>query len=341
VLSVVFHEFGHVLGAWACEFSLFAVRIGPVTWCRELGKSIYRVDLRRPFGGSTTALPTKPEGLRGRQLFILAAGPAGSLFFGALSMLLVLTARDQPWQPIWTLLEVLAVFCLSDAFCNLMPVGTHEGTYSDGARLWQIARGGDWARHIEFSLLRGLSITNDFSPADWPRQEVEFSMQFAQTAPAKTVEHFLAYTHYRLCGELPEACDHMRELLALSEHADERLLTMIAPEVAYHYAWHENDSANARQWMERPGLHDADHNRVLCAILGQEGDLDGARQAWLTGWPLLLQTPFNGGRRLDENDYAAMAQRWFPDLAHIPAAIRNQAPALTAPAVAAESCVSA
>jgi hypothetical protein len=340
-LSTAFHEFGHILGVWACEFSLSRVRLGPFHWSNELGRKQLRINLRQCFGGSVTALPTKPDGLRARHLFILAAGPAGSLLFGSLSLLLFLTARNQPWQPFWLLLEILAVFCLSDAVCNLMPLGTRDGSYSDGARLWQLARGGEWARHIEFALFRGLSITSDHSPADWPSQEVEASAQFAPTTPAKTVEHFLAYTHYRLRGELPQAFQHMRELVALSEHADDHLLTVIAPEVGFHYAWYEVDTARARQWLEQPGQHDADHNRVLCAILAQEGDLDGARKAWQTGWPLLLQTPFNGSRQLDERDYALMAQRWFPDLAHLPAAIRPTAPALPAPAVPAESCVGA
>ncbi|MBN9661514.1 MAG: hypothetical protein J0H49_25185 [Acidobacteria bacterium] len=321
-LSVLFHELGHALGAWASDFQVRMLRVGPLALAKLEGK--WRMELTSQPGGATGAFPTKTKGIRSGTLFMIACGPAASFVSGVICLVLFLSARNSPWQAAWDLLGTLTVLCLIDSVANLLPIGTANGGYSDGARLWQLALNGTWSQRILFQFYTGLSVTSDLSPADWPTHLVEECARVDEGSAGDPGSIMLAHAHFKIREE-EERARHYYDLMV--QHAPQwpqPVVNQAAPDFAFYEAVYKGDPGTARVWLER--FKDktlSDYWRAQAAIDGAAGELEQGRSAWYKGWSMVLQSPPRGSRLLDEHDFRLMAERWWPDLVSLVPARRT------------------
>lgn len=312
-LSVLFHELGHAVGAWASDFQVRMLRVGPFACIKLEGK--WRFETSPHLGGATSAFPTKTHGIRSGALFMIAAGPAASFVSGTICLVLFLSARNSPWQSAWDLFGTLAVLCLIDSVANLLPIGTENGGYSDGARLWQLALNGTWSQRIIFQFYTGLSVTSDLSPADWPTQLVEECARIETGSSGDPHSILLAHVHFRLRGEQEQARAYYDLMVQHAPEWPKQILTQYAPEYAFYEAVFKEDVEAARSWFERcKDTKLSDYWRAKAAVHAAAGELEQGRAAWYKGWSLVLQSPPRGSRMIDEQDFRQMAERWWPDL---------------------------
>ncbi|MGJ5819041.1 M50 family metallopeptidase [Paludibaculum fermentans] len=334
LLSIFFHELGHALGAWASGFQVRMFRVGPFSFTKLEGK--WRFGWAGLLGGATAALPSKAHGIRSGALFIIAAGPVASFVTGTLCLVLFLTARNSPWQSAWDLLGTMAVLCLIDSVINLLPVGTSNGGYSDGARLWQLALNGPWCTRIIAQFYTGLSITADLSPADWPTHLVEESARIEPGTSGDPHSVLLAFVHLRFRGETERARGYYDLINQYESKWPQKDVTQFAPELAFYEAFYNANAEAAQRWFERfKDQAISDYWRALAALHGVRGEFEAGRAAWHKGWSLVYQAPPSGLRLIDEQDFRWMAELWWPDLASL-APIRQVSPS---PAITSREAV--
>lgn len=323
-LAAIYHHFGHIVGAWACEFSVRALRVGPFVWRRVEGRSRFEM-VPVLIGGAVKALPTKPGALRTRAIFVCLAGPAGSLLFAAIFFVLLAQAKGSAWEPVWMLVELVAILCASDALCQLLPVGPDDGSYSDGALLWQLVRNTRAGEYYVFSLYRGLSTTTRLSPSEWPSDGVEEASAVPVDEMSRLRERLLALIHYRMKGLLTPAHRHYCSMLQSSRRLADGEVEAYAPEFAFYEALYAGRPTLAREWLERmPEFQSRTALKALSAVLAAEGDIPGARDAWEKGWPMVTELPDCGMRKVEEHDFRLLAEQWFPDLTNLAEALRVQ-----------------
>lgn len=142
ILATVIHESGHAILAWCFEMKLLSFKAGPFHWASREGTWSFRfhaVGLVTP-GGCISAAPA-PDQAPWELILMIAAGPGANLLFGAACTWAVIHDRWNTYQQTWEFLAYTGAFCLIGAALNLIPFRSEEGSYSDGARILQIATG--------------------------------------------------------------------------------------------------------------------------------------------------------------------------------------------------------
>jgi hypothetical protein len=141
IVTTVVHECGHAVIAWCFEMKLHSFKAGPFQWASREGNWAFKFNaagLVTP-GGSISASPTRPDQAAWEFILMIAAGPGANLLIGAAATWAVLHDRWGTYQQSWEFVAYTGAFCLIGAVLNLIPFLSEEGSYSDGARILQIA----------------------------------------------------------------------------------------------------------------------------------------------------------------------------------------------------------
>ena len=134
-VNITVHELGHAAVAWIVRFEFRAISVGPVTVWRDPYGYQWKFEWLKTLetSGYTGAVPTTAEGLRHKQLAVIAAGPLASLGFGLASVGVFLALTGTGWQDYWWLPALNTVVAFGGVATSLLPVG-----YSDGSMLWHL-----------------------------------------------------------------------------------------------------------------------------------------------------------------------------------------------------------
>jgi Zn-dependent protease len=144
------HEFGHALVAWAFNRKLLKFNAGPFQWRRrdpackqDAGWNFkFHAPGMLTLGGAVSVEPGKPTQPRWHDICVVAAGPFANICVGLLALWAALRAHGTFYAPTWEFLALIASFCLIAAVFNLFPFQAERGTYSDGARIFQLLTSG-------------------------------------------------------------------------------------------------------------------------------------------------------------------------------------------------------
>lgn len=174
ILSVFFHETGHLAGALAGRFNVLLFAVWPLKFYRT--RDSWRVEfwatpLKTGFGGFVGAYPVGSDELVPRVKTLIACGPVASVVL-TLSAWIVARYTDDgsSWLP--PQLKVLALVAALHAIFSLWPMSTRLGS-SDGARLLELSRGGEKSeRFASLLVLIGCS-TAGKRPRDWDPELVQ------------------------------------------------------------------------------------------------------------------------------------------------------------------------
>jgi Flp pilus assembly protein TadD len=157
IASMVAHEIGHTLGAWAARFRVFAVTIGRGKELMRFNALGVPVSLRvAPVSGMVACGTPSQRHWRLRQMGVVLCGPlVNVLLLGAAVAMIALAPPAAPRSgysfadaPLWferfLIWHVLAIVNLLAIVGNLIPrtVQTEFGPFaSDGRQLWCLIRG--------------------------------------------------------------------------------------------------------------------------------------------------------------------------------------------------------
>jgi hypothetical protein len=139
ILIVTLHEFGHAAVGLALGMKLRAFFVGPFQWCVRDGKWEFQFDLRQILmeSGGAGLVPTVMNFPRWAYICMLLGGILVNAATGSAALWLALSGEpDSPVQ-FGGLLALFGALSLATTV-NLIPFRLQNGTYSDGAQIYQL-----------------------------------------------------------------------------------------------------------------------------------------------------------------------------------------------------------
>jgi tetratricopeptide (TPR) repeat protein len=307
LITTALHETGHAAAGLALGMKLRAFLVGPLQWTMRDGKWSFHFAPAKLFvpDGATGLVPTDPNQDRWETICMIAAGPIASLLTGLIAFNLALGAKGKAYEAAWGFFAVIATIGLVEFLVNVIPLRP-AGLYSDGARIYQLLKGGRWADlHRVTSLAASTSVTA-LRPRDYDIEAIRRAEQSFTVGRQALMLRLLATSYYLDCERFSEA----REALDEAEAASAALGTDVPAELCiafvFRIAFLRKDPASARAWWERmeakkPAKPGANYWLAKSALLWSEGHLDEAREAWEKGDALAQELPAVGDCDFDRH----------------------------------------
>jgi hypothetical protein len=305
LIEITAHELGHTLTGLALGMKLRAFIVGPFQWRIRDGRWKFQFLPAKLLsgGGATAMVPTNPQQSRWNEMCMIAAGPLASLFTGVIAQVGALTAIGRPYEQAWQFFALISTFGFIMFAVNLVPIRP-EAFYSDGARIYQLLRGGPWA-----DLQRALAVAASTSvtplrPRDYDIEAIQRAASAFPQGRQALVLSLLASSYYLDCGKIPEACEATAEGERIFRESALDIPAELCMAFVFRTAFLCRDAAGARQWWERmeakkPTHFGADYRLAQCALLWVEGRLEESREAWNKADVLVQQLPAAGDYEFD------------------------------------------
>ncbi|HEY4362689.1 MAG TPA: hypothetical protein VGN17_17100 [Bryobacteraceae bacterium] len=293
LLSIGFHELGHVFGGWASDMKLRSLVVGPFEWRVRANTWEFKFQQAHFLSarGATGLVPEHLGNLRSRQVFSIAAGPTASLLTGSVALIATLTSKGAPWEPVWNMLSLLATFSLLGFAANLIPMRPQD-QYSDGAQIYQILSRGPWADvHAASSMVASTMVTS-LRPRDLDIAVIERARAFLTTGREAMLLRLYAYLYYLDSGRDSEALRAMAEAEGVYDDVAALIPAPLHTDLVFGNALLRRDARAARLWWQRmeakkvPAMN-ADYWRARAALLWIENQREQAEQAFEKGLALV------------------------------------------------------
>ena len=300
VVSTLAHELGHAAAGWVSGMKLRLFQVGPALWAIRNGRWKFSWNLAGFYGGVTGMASPHVTGIRSRHAFMTLGGPVASLVMASVTALGALTAKGNPWEPLWPILSMLASISFIGFAINLIPQRP-DRAYSDGARLFQLMNGGGWA-HVEmaFSMVSS-GLVAPTRPRDWDMSLLDRAGEFLRHGDRGMLLRLFACQHLLEAGREAEAISALSAAENLFDVSAFRNPADILSELVFLNAVLRRDLNTARRWwllLESPPAgtplkvdKDADYWKAAASIHWLEGRMDAAREAWIRGQALALRLP--------------------------------------------------
>jgi hypothetical protein len=305
LITTTVHEFGHATVGLALGMKLRSFIVGPFQWRIRDGRWKFQFLPAKFFsaGGATALVPTDPHQSRWKEVSMIAAGPLASLLAGLTAMAAALMAKGQPYEQCWELLALIATFGLVGFAMNLMPVRP-ESLYSDGARIYQLLRGGPWADYYRVIYLVGSTVVTPLRPRDYDIEAIKRAEQSFTKGHQALMLRLFASSYFLDRGMIPEASQEVAEAETIYHDSALDIPAELCMAFVYRIAFLRRDAASARQWWERmeakkPTHFGVDYWLAQSALFWIEGRREEARAAWNKGNVLAQQLPVAGDCEFD------------------------------------------
>ena len=314
LLETAVHELGHAGIGLALGMRLRAFIVGPFQWRIREGQWAFQFLPGKILsaGGAASLVPTNPEQPCWREIWMIAAGPLASLLSGCLAWASALLVVGTRYEQCWQLCAWMAIFGLVAFGVNLIPIRP-EALYSDGARIYQLLRGGAWADfHRATSIAASTSVT-PLRPRDYNIGAIQRAAQSFRRGPQALLLRLLASSYYLDSGKLSEAGESVAEAEAVYNEFPFEIPAGLCMALAFRIAFLRQDAVGAREWWERmeakkPSHFGADYWLAKSALLWTENRQDEAEEAWKTGDALARKLPEAGDYEFDRHRSALLGQ---------------------------------
>lgn len=312
VIVTVVHELGHAVVGSALGMKLRAFIIGPFQWRIRDGRWKFQF-LPAKFlsaGGATALVPTDPHQSRWSQISMIAAGTVVNLLTGLIALCAALTAKGHPYEQYWGFLAYFSTISLLAFALNLIPMQS-EAHYSDGARIYQLLRGGPLADYYRVLYLVGSTSVTPLRPRDYDIETIKRAERSFTKGHQALVLRLFASSYYLDHGMIPEASDEVAEAESIYHDSAVDLPAELCMDLVYRTAFLRRDAASARQWWERmeakkPAYLGVDYWLAQSALSWIEGRREEARAAWNKGNVLAQQLPAAGDYEFDRHRSALL-----------------------------------
>jgi len=252
LISTVIHECGHASVGLALGMKLRMFIVGPFQWYLLDGKWKFQFHPAKLFcaGGAAGIVPANPNQRLWREICMIAAGPIASLLSGLIALAVMLTAKGKPYEQYWELFALVATISLVAFAVNRLPFRP-ESTYSDGARIYQLLRGGPVADFFKaFNLAGSITIT-PVRPRDYDIQAIQRASEVFSQGQQAVLLRFFAYNYFHDCGQIPEACRALDDAESIYHQTASDIPAEWHTLFIFGNAFLKRDAANARLWWER------------------------------------------------------------------------------------------
>lgn len=305
LIATALHETGHATAGVAMGMKLRAFIVGPFQWRIRDGKWRFQFTLTKLFagGGATALVPTDPNQSQGQEVVMIAAGPVTELLFGLAALGFLLSARGRPYEPIWGLLAVIVTISIIGFVGNLIPVNP-EGLYSDGARIYQLLKGGAWADFHRATTLAASTTVTSLRPRDYDIEAVKRAEQLFTRGIRAVVLRLLESSYYLDCGKRDEASRAVTEAEVICRETGIDAPPELRVALVFRIAFLRHDAPSARFWWgtieAAQAIHrGSDYWLAKSALLLSEGQMDEAQDAWNNAHDLVSKLPTMGDYEFD------------------------------------------
>lgn len=311
---MIAHEAGHAVIGMVLRMKLLRVVLGPFCWWVADGKWKFQFQRIGEFlllGGVLLA-PIDLKDFRLRKILQVAAGPAVSIGTGLLASAVLLVTHGWTFGSEWRVLALFAAISTAVGLCNLVPFGINDG-YSDGAKLYQLAKGGLWADYQEI-LAVVYSIAQ--TPLRFRDLNIDAVEQVAGTIALGMDElwmHLSAYSYYFDCGRLAESAAAVARAEQYCSQAGFEPHLQWLEVLVFAAAFVRRDAVAARMWWERMEGHKdfqikEDTHTTLCALRWSEGRLEEANEEWEKAHAFACKMPATGNGEWERNAVRLMRE---------------------------------
>jgi Zn-dependent protease len=305
VLSITFHELGHMAAGRAVGMKILSFRIGPVQAALDDGKwrLIPPRSLGHALGAGVSMIPANPLNYDRRQLIVGGAGGTlANLFIGSITLVGLVTAKGSPYQSWWYFLSQMAILNFAFFVVNLIPV-KEAAMYSDGARIFQIVTGSVLEDYRRILAMTQATTVTPLRPRDYKIHLVEKVIASDTPGIDRTFLLLVAGDYYFDIGDMESARQKFRE----AEELYDREASFSAEHCGYFVSravYLLADAAMAEKWWQRKltAKRFKTGRETLfpaCAYFLIIGRLREAEEAWQAEFEHANRLPETGEREFD------------------------------------------
>jgi peptidase M50-like protein len=314
LITTAIHEFGHTTAGLAFGMRLRAFIVGPFQWRIRDGSWKFQFLPTKFFsaGGATAVVPTNPKHSGWHDICMIAAGPLASLLSGLIALEIALAAKGSLYAQYWELFAMIATFSLVGVAVNLIPFRP-ESSYSDGAQIYQLLRGGAWADlHKVMNMLGSTGVT-PLRPRDYDIQATQRASATFKHGQQALLLRLMAVDYFIDRSMIPQACESLVEAESIYHESASDIPADLYTVLIFDSAFLRRDAFSARQWWERmeakkPTHFAVDYWLAQSALFWTENRLEEAREAWTKGNAMAQQRPSAGVYEYDRYRYALLRQ---------------------------------
>ncbi len=282
LITVAWHECGHLLGGrWVGGRFLLLV-IGPFKWVRTV--SGVRFGLNRSLnasGGLAASLPSDDRDLRRRMAVMVAGGPGASLVLMLAMAAVAMAIGPQAW-PLGRGMA-LALGAMSGLIFVVTIIPTQMGGLkSDGLRIYTLLRGGPAAEREAALLSLTIASLGGVRPADYDPVKLAAATLPDDGSVHALYGHFSAFHRHADRREYAEAQSRLDRVMAGEVELPSFMREMARAEYAWLLAMaavegvgdREALARAARSWLTSTGavaFDPATRHRAEAAVLLAEG----------------------------------------------------------------------
>ena len=303
LIAAAVHEAGHATVGIAVGMKLRGFIVGPLQWRIRDGKWKFQFSLKSFFGGATIVVPTDANQSQTREILMIAAGPVTQLLFGLGALELLLTARGESYEPLWGMLAVIVTICVIGFVGNLIPANP-EGLYSDGARIYQLLKGGIWADYHRVTMLAGSTVVTSLRPRDYDIAAIKRAELMITRGLQAIVLRLIDSDYHLDRGEFGEAAEAAKGAETICRDSGIEVSVELRVALAFRTALLCRDPQSTRHWWNQieiaKGVHKgSDYWLAKSALLLIEGQTQEAWTAWNRASDLVNQLPIAGDYEFD------------------------------------------
>lgn len=315
LVVTVIHESAHALTGLALGMRLRAFIIGPFQWRNADDRWNFKF-LPGQFmavSGAAGLVPARPDQSRWIEIATIAAGPLSNLLSGAIAVEVALYAQGKPYEPLWEFFALFATISLVTFAANLIPFRP-DSLYSDGARIYQILRGGPLADYHKTVAILCSTLVTPLRPKDYDIHAIQRASAHFTSGPRALRLRFLAARHYFDQSRYAESSVALAEAERIYyREPDSDIPAEICSAVVISVLLPNRDADAARRWWRRLGSQtpeqlNPDYWLAKCAFHWAEHDPAAAREAWNTGQAYLEKLPGSGSCNYDRDCYVRMQE---------------------------------
>jgi hypothetical protein len=299
LMALAVHEVGHLFAAWIAGFRLTQRKLDESSAGKyATGKKLYSCDGLRL--GFVSLEPRELDHLPRRLLFVVSAGPVGSL---------VLPLLLETWAQAATLslltaftLHVLAGLSILLGVAELLP-DAGKRSFSDGERVLMLLKNDAAAQRWIFILQSQVALTRGEHPRTWDEAAMARAVAVDDDTRDAVNARWLGYLWATERQDITSATKYLEEALAAPVSASVWLRDRLFLEAALFQAWFREDNVKACSWaaqIQRRKLTAWQRLRLETALLWSEGRLFDAWEKFGDYFYLLHDLPPSPARDLAE-----------------------------------------
>ena len=315
IIAVTLHECGHALCGIALDNKIRAFIAGPFRWQYLMGRwrfSFNPMGLLAT-GGATAVVPQRLHEPKWKELCIIIAGPLANLLTGAIAVGFMLRAPGEMWKQYWWMVAMFAVISLTVSAVNLVPRRT-DGSYTDGARIYQVLSGGSWYELSEVFRAAMATSVSALRPRDYDIDSIHRVIASGiATDIQEMVLHLFAHSYYLDRAQPQEAAREMQAAEAAYDKCAQHVPAELHSSFVVYEAAVRHDAARARLWWERmeakkPTLLTADYWMAQSSLYWVEGKKEESQAAWNKAEAFLNRMPSVGTYAFDRDRLTELKQ---------------------------------